>query len=154
MARRNTEWILVAVLIVIAIAYYSREHISNPPYGLRGAPGRPGKDGAPGPAGPPGPPGPPGPAGPAGTSSTPATVPPPATPPPNNGGFSAAPPPSAAEIAATARLERARERATLPPCRFVSRAEFTTALESGDSAEIERVNRDRANCDRHRELSD
>ena len=83
MARRNTEWILVAVLIVIAIAYYSREHISNPPYGLRGAPGRPGKDGAPGPAGPagpPGPPGPPGPAGAAGTSSTPATVPPPATP--------------------------------------------------------------------------
>jgi len=82
MARRNTEWILVAVLIVIAIAYYSREHISNPPYGLRGAPGRPGKDGAPGPAGPagpagpPGPPGPPGPAGPAGTSSTPAPVPP------------------------------------------------------------------------------
>ncbi len=77
MARRNTEWILVAVLIVIAIAYYSREHISNPPYGLRGAPGRPGKDGAPGPAGPagpPGPPGPPGPAGPAGTSSTPAPV--------------------------------------------------------------------------------
>jgi hypothetical protein len=83
MARRNTEWILVAVLIVIAIVYYSREHISNPPYGLRGAPGRPGKDGAPGPAGPagpPGPPGPPGPAGAAGTSSTPADVPPPATP--------------------------------------------------------------------------
>ena len=86
MARRNIGWILIAVLIVIAVIYYSREHISNPPYGLRGAPGPPGKDGSPGtpgatgPPGPLGPPGPPGPPGPAGTSLTPAPVPPTAIP--------------------------------------------------------------------------
>jgi Collagen triple helix repeat (20 copies) len=83
MVRRNTGWIFVAVLLVVVIIYYSREHLSNAPYGLRGSAGPPGKDGAqgpagatgpPGPAGPPGPPGPPGPAGPAGTSSTPAPL--------------------------------------------------------------------------------
>lgn len=72
MARRNIEWILVAVLVIALVVYYSREHLSNAPYGLRGAPGPPGKDGSPGTPGATGPPGPPGPPGPAGTSSTPA----------------------------------------------------------------------------------
>jgi len=92
MAVRNTRWILIAVLLVVAIVYYSREHLSNAPYGLRGPAGPPGKDGTPGPAGPPGPPGvagasgvagtagPVGPPGPPGTSSTPPSPPPPATP--------------------------------------------------------------------------
>ena len=78
MARRNIGWILVAVLVIALVVYYSREHLSNAPYGLRGAPGPPGKDGSPGTpgaTGPPGPPGPPGPAGPPGTSSTPAPFP-------------------------------------------------------------------------------
>jgi hypothetical protein len=71
-------WILVAVLNIVVVIYYSREHLSNAPYGLRGDAGPPGKDGSPGTpgaTGPPGPPGPPGPAGPAGTSSMPAPFP-------------------------------------------------------------------------------
>ena len=66
MARRNTVWILVAIFVVVALGLYSREHLSNAPYGLRGEAGPPGKDGAPGPRGPAGPIGPPGPAGPIG----------------------------------------------------------------------------------------
>lgn len=68
MARRNTGWIFVAVLLaVVVIIYYSREHLSNAPYGLRGEAG---PAGPPGPPGPPGPVGPAGPPGPAGTSSS------------------------------------------------------------------------------------
>ena len=68
MARRNTVWILVAIFVVVALGLYSREHLSNAPYGLRGEAGPPGKDGAPGPPGPAGPIGPPGVAGSAGPS--------------------------------------------------------------------------------------
>ena len=71
MVSRKAVWILAAIVVVVALGLYSREHLSNAPYGLRGEAGPPGKDGAPGPRGPAGPPGPPGPAG---TSSTPAPV--------------------------------------------------------------------------------
>jgi hypothetical protein len=56
--------------------------------------------------------------------------------------------------AADARLraQNASELATLPPCIEISRSEYSAALNSGDSVEIARVNRERTNCHRRWEL--
>ena len=73
MARRSNVWILVGILVIVALVYFSREHFPSPTYGLRGEagpPGRPGRPGPPGPAGPMGPPGVAGSAGPAGPGAS------------------------------------------------------------------------------------
>ena len=239
MARRNIGWILVAVLVIALVVYYSREHLSNAPYGLRGAPGPPGKDGSPGtpgatgPPGPPGPAGPPGPPGPApfpesqqcpdgwfrgmsgmcehplqttpcpegydrdhnegcarwetgpdggtylrqyqepcpdgqtrndwGDCTITANVPPTATPAFERGDTSNGPTQEPNEpafgsdawraaAAERLRVQNASELATLPLCIEISRSEYFAALNSGDSVEIARLNRERTNCNRRREL--
>jgi hypothetical protein len=156
MARRNIILILITLLIIAVFIYYSRERFPDGPYGLRGAPGPPGPPGSTGPPGATGPPGPPGPPGPAGTSSTPAPVAP--TQIPNTQGGSTSrtsdPIPFSAEwhAAADARLRasNAAELATLPPCVVISRAEYGAG--AGNPAELARMDRERANCNRRGQL--
>lgn len=159
MTRRNMIWILVTLLIVSVVIYYSRERFPDGPYGLRGAPGPPGPPGSTGPpgaTGPPGPPGPPGPAGPAGTSSTPAPVAPTQIPNTQGGGTSRTsdPIPFSAEwhaaADARARVRDAAELATLPPCVIISKAEYGAG--AGNPAELARMDRERANCNRRGQL--
>jgi hypothetical protein len=169
MARRSNVWILVVLLAVVAFLYYSRERFA-PAYGLRGATGAPGKNGEPGapgptgPAGPPGPPGPVGPAGPAGTSSTPAPVQRriiAEAPPENPGSTATATAPNEpafgsdewrAAAGERVRAQNAAVLATLPPCVEITKTEFGAAMNSGDQAEISRVQSARINCDQRKAL--
>lgn len=177
MTRRNILWILVTLLIIAVFIYYSRERFPDGPYGLRGAPGPPGPPGSTGPpgaTGPPGPPGAPGPAGPIGPPGIAGTAGP--AGPPGIAGRSGPPgppgPPSSAVSQpagqapgggfnffaqrasddARVKAEGAAELARLPPCVIISRAEYVAAVDSGNRAEVMRMNHERANCDRRGQL--
>jgi hypothetical protein len=84
-------------------------------------------------------------AGARGTASTPADVSPPAEPAPFSPAWHAA-------GAARLRAQEVAELAALPPCIEISRADYTSAVESGNRTEVARMDGERNNCAKRKRL--